>query len=203
MSACSKETLHDTTSEPMLEPNSAATQLPAAYGFGFRITPPSRSQLSSWGEQVSRDEDTCINTNACVAPDFEPIVFLLSWQGSVWHWHLMVLQLVSVNTSARPMKSCTCRKAPFARWFHGENTYKNGAKMCRIPPGFDGFMVSTTSSHLYSFSLSLSLSPSLHLQLTSSSHVFRYMLFTTSIQFTLLYICLLPECAAYWIICHT
>jgi hypothetical protein len=57
MSACSKETLHDPTSEPMLEPNSAVTQLPAAYGFGssnytpFQVTAffVGRTSFSGWG----------------------------------------------------------------------------------------------------------------------------------------------------------
>lgn len=176
----------DATSEPMLEPNSAVTQLPAVYRFGFsNYSPFQVTAYSGWGYL---QKHKCMRSSWLWTHSFP--IELTRLRVTLTHHGFTV----SVNTSARPMKSCTCRRAPFARWFHGENTWSNDAQNTTWIWWFL-VLVSTTSSHLYSFSLSL--------QLTSSSHVFRYMLLTTSIQFTLLYICLLPGCGAYWITCCT
>ena len=202
MSACSKETLHDTTSEPILEPNSAVTQLPAAYGFGFSNYTPfqvtaffvGRTSFSGWGY---------LHKHKCMRS---------SWLRT----HSFPIELTRLRVTLTPhgfavsecKHQCTAHEVlhvsegtfcTMISWWEHIQKWSKDVQNTTWIWWFYGEHNILSSLQL----LSLSLPPSLHLQLTSSSHVFRYMLFTTSIQFTLLYICLLPGCAAYWIICHT
>lgn len=112
----------------MLEPNSAVTQLPAVYRFGFsNYTPFQVTAYSGWGYL---QKHKCMRSSWLRTHSF-PIELTRLRVTLTPHGFT-----VSVNTSARPMKSCTCRKAPFARWFHGENTWSNDAQNTT---SFDGF----------------------------------------------------------------
>ena len=129
----------------MLEPNSAVTQLPAVYRFGFsNYTPFQVTAYSGWGYL---QKHKCMRSSWLWTHSFP--IELTRLRVTLTHHGFTV----SVNTSARPMKSCTCRRAPFARWFHGENTWSNDAQNTTWIWWFL-VLVSTTSSHLYSFSLS-------------------------------------------------
>lgn len=140
----------DATSEPMLEPNSAVTQLPAVYRFGFsNYTPFQVTAYSGWGYL---QKHKCMRSSWLWTHSFP--IELTRLRVTLTHHGFTV----SVSTSARLMKSCTCRKAPFARWFHGENTWSNDAQNTT---SFDGFwfwwaqhpLISTASLSLYSLHL--------------------------------------------------
>ena len=140
----------------MLEPNAAVTQLPAVYGFGYSNYIPfqvtaffmGKTSYSGW-EYLQKHK--CMRSSRLRTHSF-PIELTRLCVTLTPHGFT-----VSVNTSARPMKSCTCRKAPFARWFHSENTWSNDAQNTIWIWWFFGFGEHSILSSLQLLSLSLSI----------------------------------------------